>query len=1670
MSRHLIEELVFEIAFASDNQAIRTEAYLSELLTATLLPVVEQVLDEFDDGQAVLLLPSLELDLGDIDQADFEQQAAQRLRVALDDALQRALPAARQARGDLAIGAICTDGGGAGATLVSHQQSDLAQLAYFLDTGRLPWHADLASPRLHEQLLARLLQSGGDALWEVLARALSQPGSARRLVEQFPEHQLLALVRDAEPARAGQVDALLGLAAQWTDGAAWRQAVAERGARSAPRLQALEGLSHGAMIDLLAEFLDSGQLRIAPDSMAGLPAHEALLERLLAHGGDAIRIFLARAMADPASARRLVGQFPERQLWALLRCVNPERAAQAVPTSMSWQDVFADCMNEPDAGRANSVDTIFDEFLDSGRLAAPAGNPAAILARLVEHGGDTLLPLISRALTHSDRAQRALERLLAQGTDALWALVARAMADPASILRLVDLVSREHLQAVVQRVAPQRANRIAALLDELSLGANASAWQVVLADCLRHVAAGSAPDTGCTNLRTALSQLMKTPAVVFAQFLDSGALAGHDNMLARLLHQGGDALLPVVARALARAESAQRVLERLLTQGNDALWKLVARALADAASTRRLVELVPKEQLKAVVRRVAPQRAGPIAALLDELGLRESVNAWQLVLTDCMRHVAAGRVPDNVCTALRQALVQLLPTSGAVFARFLDSGKLAAADVGVSDIIGHEQMLARLLDKGGDVLLPVITQALARPDSAQRVLERLLAQTSVTLWSLMARALADPASTRRLVELVPERQLRALIRRIAPARAAQLEAVLEEVRRLASGPGAAVINAMAWQAVLADCINGGETGCARIRDLLAPFQRPDKSDAHPRQPAQPGADDALIAPVATALARAESAQRMLERMLTQGADALWSPLARALALPANARRMVELLPKHQLRALLRRVAPARAGHYEALLDQVSRDASGPDATALVSLAWQEVVADCMGRPGSGGAPDAVCLSIRQALARFERQNRVVDMPMDARHDKAPLSHRARLQRFAQFLDTGLLPRTVAAHSGEHNAQEALLDDVLENADDSVWRVIAYALEQSGSAGRLLTQFPKRQLLAICSRSAPAHAPALQRLLQRLSPLEAGVSGPNAGKRLQLVWGHLLSACVARPAVRAVPGVVYARIAIELDGLANAGVADRQCFAYTPAQPAPAEQAWRGNQRERGVSAALLRLSSLFEQLGPLPVAGASVGATGGAVVGTVLREREQMARWLRTECSVLEARAARPGDGPLETWADLADLRAVLEAQVGANPAIAVQRRPLLLGSIDEKAAQAADPARFLSSVIDALAKNAPLDLDELLARQADAGLPSPASALQLFTSALLAGDAAALFAHWRVLLRQHPARIRAGLRHYGRSPALRSALARSLPDAILIDLAGLLDAAAPAVLNALLDDSSPLPAVLGSPAAWTGWKERCRSHALATLVGDAAGSGAIDAGRFLREMARTAGHQEAALAAVLPAQFRQAASGVPQAVQPISRAVEAPMLTWGQPTATASPPLEPRECVLVANAGMVLAAPYLPRLFSSLGLTVEGKFIDEQAAARAVHLVQYMVNGKARSPEYQLVLNKILCGLPTAAPVPAGIDITEAEQQSIDGMIQAMVGHWKAIGNSSIAAMRQTFFTRNGDLQLIDDAWQLQVHPGTFDVLLDRLPWNYTIIKFGWMARPVHVEWRPTP
>ena len=176
---------------------------------------------------------------------------------------------------------------------------------------------------------------------------------------------------------------------------------------------------------------------------------------------------------------------------------------------------------------------------------------------------------------------------------------------------------------------------------------------------------------------------------------------------------------------------------------------------------------------------------------------------------------------------------------------------------------------------------------------------------------------------------------------------------------------------------------------------------------------------------------------------------------------------------------------------------------------------------------------------------------------------------------------------------------------------------------------------------------------------------------------------------------------------------------------------------------------------------------------------------------------------------------------------------------------------------------------------------------------------------------------------------------------------------------------------------------------------------------------------------------------------------------------------AATNKPSAEAEPIYIFNAGLVLVAPYLPRLLEALGLIADNAFVDAAAVERGIGLLQFAASGGTDCPETELVLNKLLCGAELELPVAREIVLTDRERLTVEELLRAMIEHWSALGSTSIAGLRESFLQREGRLVHKQDAWHLLVEPRAFDMLLDRLPWSFATIKYSWMKEIVHVDWR---
>ncbi len=165
-------------------------------------------------------------------------------------------------------------------------------------------------------------------------------------------------------------------------------------------------------------------------------------------------------------------------------------------------------------------------------------------------------------------------------------------------------------------------------------------------------------------------------------------------------------------------------------------------------------------------------------------------------------------------------------------------------------------------------------------------------------------------------------------------------------------------------------------------------------------------------------------------------------------------------------------------------------------------------------------------------------------------------------------------------------------------------------------------------------------------------------------------------------------------------------------------------------------------------------------------------------------------------------------------------------------------------------------------------------------------------------------------------------------------------------------------------------------------------------------------------------------------------------------------------------EEIFISNAGLVLINPYLPRFFEVLKLIEGNKFIKEENKIKAVFIIQYFITGEGNTPEYELLLNKLLCGLDLTFPVPKEVELTNEIKNECNELMKSVIKNWKVLKNTTEKSFREAFLKREGKIEIKNNGFLLKVERKAHDIILDTLPWGISIVKYSWMNKPIYVEW----
>jgi hypothetical protein len=169
----------------------------------------------------------------------------------------------------------------------------------------------------------------------------------------------------------------------------------------------------------------------------------------------------------------------------------------------------------------------------------------------------------------------------------------------------------------------------------------------------------------------------------------------------------------------------------------------------------------------------------------------------------------------------------------------------------------------------------------------------------------------------------------------------------------------------------------------------------------------------------------------------------------------------------------------------------------------------------------------------------------------------------------------------------------------------------------------------------------------------------------------------------------------------------------------------------------------------------------------------------------------------------------------------------------------------------------------------------------------------------------------------------------------------------------------------------------------------------------------------------------------------------------------------------EQEEGIYISNAGLVILHPFLHPFFKNLSLLDEdNQFISLDAQIKSAVILYYLQSGQENYKEWEMPLNKILCGMATDELIPNDITLSDQEKSESDLLLKTVIEYWGALKNASIEAVQTTFLVREGKITFQENHWLIQVERTGVDILLDRLPWGIGTIKLPWLKELIYVEW----
>lgn len=154
-------------------------------------------------------------------------------------------------------------------------------------------------------------------------------------------------------------------------------------------------------------------------------------------------------------------------------------------------------------------------------------------------------------------------------------------------------------------------------------------------------------------------------------------------------------------------------------------------------------------------------------------------------------------------------------------------------------------------------------------------------------------------------------------------------------------------------------------------------------------------------------------------------------------------------------------------------------------------------------------------------------------------------------------------------------------------------------------------------------------------------------------------------------------------------------------------------------------------------------------------------------------------------------------------------------------------------------------------------------------------------------------------------------------------------------------------------------------------------------------------------------------------------------------------------------------NCGIVFLHPFLTQLFEEQELLLNKKFKNRASQIKAIQLLHYLATSKIDFEDAdELYILKILIGIPTDDLIIFPKPLTKKEESACDIVTRSLIQHWSVLKNVSIAGLQKQFIQKEGLINIRENAIEIYLETSSLDILLDQIPFNFSLIKLPWLQK----------